>query len=144
MSTRSFRPFAAAAVIALSAAGASSAPESVTFNTDVLPLLQKNCQTCHRAGEVAPMKFTSYEETRPWAKAIKQAVLTRKMPPWFADPQYGHFLLRGTTDHGAQRHEAERDGTLRQFGEQQVQSQSGQARVVGRSDLGRDDGSVVR
>ncbi len=63
----------------------------VTFNKDVLPILQKNCQNCHRPGEVAPMSFLTYESTRPWAKAMKTAVLTRKMPPWFADPQYGHF-----------------------------------------------------
>jgi len=63
----------------------------VTFNKDVLPILQKNCQTCHRPGEVAPMSFLTYESTRPWAKAIKTAVLTKKMPPWFADPHYGEF-----------------------------------------------------
>jgi hypothetical protein len=63
----------------------------VTFNKDVLPILQKNCQTCHRPGEVAPMSFLTYESTRPWAKAIKAAALTGKMPPWFADPHYGEF-----------------------------------------------------
>src|SRR5262245_49727779 len=63
-----------------------------TFNKDVLPILQKNCQSCHRPGQVAPMSFLTYQETRPWAKAMKTAVATRKMPPWFADPQYGHFL----------------------------------------------------
>src|SRR5262245_11639630 len=63
----------------------------VTFNRDVLPILQKNCQSCHRPGEIGPMSFLSYETTRPWAKAIKVAVLDRKMPPWFADPNYGHF-----------------------------------------------------
>jgi hypothetical protein len=62
-----------------------------TFHKDVLPLLQRNCQSCHRSGEAAPMPLTTFEETRPWAKAIKQAVLTRKMPPWFADAEYGHF-----------------------------------------------------
>jgi hypothetical protein len=62
-----------------------------TFNKDVLPVLQKNCQTCHRPGSVAPMSFTTYEGTRPWAKAIKAAVVSRKMPPWFADPHYGKF-----------------------------------------------------
>jgi len=66
-------------------------PTQVTFNKDVLPILQNNCQTCHRPGEVAPMSFLTYESTRPWAKAIKTAVLTRKMPPWFADPHYGEF-----------------------------------------------------
>jgi hypothetical protein len=63
----------------------------VTFNKDILPILQKNCQTCHRPGEVAPMSFLTYESTRPWAKAIKAAVLSKKMPPWLADPQYGAF-----------------------------------------------------
>jgi hypothetical protein len=65
---------------------------TVTFNRDVLPILQKNCQTCHRPGQVAPMSFLTYQDTRPWAKAMKAAVAARKMPPWFADPQYGHFL----------------------------------------------------
>src|SRR6188474_152729 len=63
----------------------------VTFNRDVVPILQKNCQTCHRPGEIAPMSFLTYKDTRPWAKAIKTAVLDRQMPPWFAEPGYGHF-----------------------------------------------------
>src|SRR5438128_2622584 len=63
----------------------------VTFNKDVLPILQKNCQGCHRPGEVAPMSLVNYAEARPYAKAIKAAVVTQKMPPWFADPKYGHF-----------------------------------------------------
>src|SRR5579872_4390566 len=70
---------------------APSAPIHVTFNKDVLPILQNNCQECHRAGEVAPMSLMTYEETRPWASAIKTAVLIKKMPPWLADSQYGHF-----------------------------------------------------
>jgi mono/diheme cytochrome c family protein len=82
--------FAGVAVAALSVAGTTSAPQ-VTFYKDVLPVLQKNCQSCHRAGEVGPMQFTSYESTRPWAKAIKAAVASKTMPPWFADPAYGHF-----------------------------------------------------
>ena len=62
-----------------------------TFNKEVLPVLQNNCQACHRPGGVAPMSFTTYESTRPWAKAIKSAVLSKKMPPWFADPHVGEF-----------------------------------------------------
>src|ERR671934_1214225 len=69
----------------------ASAAGAVTFNKDVLPILQRNCQMCHRPGNIAPMSFLSYETTRPWAKAMKAAVITRKMPPWFADPQYGYF-----------------------------------------------------
>ncbi len=61
------------------------------FYKDVLPILQKHCQECHRAGEIAPMPLLTYAEARPWAKAIREQVLARKMPPWFADPAYGHF-----------------------------------------------------
>lgn len=71
------------------AAGKSQAP--VTFNKEVLPVLQKNCQGCHRPGEAAPMSFLTYKDTRPWAKSIKEAVLLKKMPPWFADPHVGKF-----------------------------------------------------
>src|SRR5579862_5521216 len=73
------------------AANAAPSTPSITFNKDVLPMLQRECQSCHRPGEVAPMSFLSYKETRPWASAIKSAVLTNKMPPWFADPSVGHF-----------------------------------------------------
>ena len=81
------------AVAALAADGPSStiSPESITFNKDVLPIVQKNCQGCHRPGQIAPMSFLSYQSTRPWAKAMKVAVASRKMPPWFADEKYGHF-----------------------------------------------------
>jgi hypothetical protein len=75
--------------VALVQAGTVSGP--VSFYKDVLPVLQKNCQTCHRPGEIAPASFLTYESTRPWAKAIKTAVLTKKMPPWFADPHFGKF-----------------------------------------------------
>ncbi len=65
--------------------------QEVTFYRDVLPILQNRCQECHRKGQMAPMAFTTYQETRPWAKAIREAILTRKMPPWFADPCCGKF-----------------------------------------------------
>jgi hypothetical protein len=73
------------------AAAADNSPAVVTFHKDVLPILQRHCQTCHRPGNVAPMSFLTYQSTRPWAKAIKAAVLTRRMPPWSADAAYGHF-----------------------------------------------------
>jgi hypothetical protein len=72
-------------------AASFAASNDVTFNKDVLPVLQKNCQECHRPGEVAPMSLLSYSDARPWAKALKAAVVSQKMPPWFADPKYGHF-----------------------------------------------------
>ena len=73
--------------------GAVSAaePASPTFNKDVLPILQKNCQACHRPGAIAPMSFLTFTETRPYARAIAKAVAGRTMPPWFADPSVGHF-----------------------------------------------------
>src|SRR5262244_2907358 len=74
------------AVLAM-AAVATAQPSTVTFSKDVLPILQKNCQACHRPGQIGPMSLLSYQEARPWAKAIKAAVATRKMPPWSADPQ---------------------------------------------------------
>jgi len=64
---------------------------AVTFTRDVFPILQKNCQSCHRPGQIAPMSLLTYKDARPWAKAIKAAVTMRKMPPWFADQKYGHF-----------------------------------------------------
>ncbi|HEY3827270.1 MAG TPA: thiol-disulfide isomerase [Bryobacteraceae bacterium] len=72
-------------------AGTAFAADSITFHKNVEPILQAHCQSCHRPGQTAPMSLLSYESARPWAKAIKTAVLTRKMPPWFADPRYGHF-----------------------------------------------------
>ncbi len=72
-------------------AWAASIPGTVTFYKDVLPIAQSRCQECHRPGEIAPFSMLSYNETRPWAKAIKASVLSKKMPPWFADPHYGHF-----------------------------------------------------
>jgi hypothetical protein len=68
-----------------------AAPSSVTFYKDVAPIVQSRCQECHRPGEVAPMSFMTYDQVRPWAKAMKTAVLTKKMPPWSADPHYGKF-----------------------------------------------------
>ncbi len=64
---------------------------AATFYKDVLPILQSRCQECHRPGQIAPMPLMSYADARPWAKSIREAVVTRKMPPWFADPKYGHF-----------------------------------------------------
>ena len=70
---------------------AASVPQTVTYSKDVAPILQNNCEGCHRPGEAAPMSFRNYKETRPWAAAISEAVTLKKMPPWFADPKYGHF-----------------------------------------------------
>ena len=69
----------------------STAFAQPTFYREILPVLQTHCQECHRPGEIAPMPFLTYAGTRPWAKAIREQVVARKMPPWFADSNYGHF-----------------------------------------------------
>jgi hypothetical protein len=61
----------------------------VTFTKDVAPILQAKCQDCHRKGSMAPMSLVTYEETRPWAKDIRQRVITRNMPPWHIDKTVG-------------------------------------------------------
>jgi mono/diheme cytochrome c family protein len=76
------------------AAAQQDAPSRPTFYRDILPLFQTHCQECHRpagtnyGGMVAPMALTTYEDTRPWAKAIARAVSNRDMPPWAADPAF--------------------------------------------------------
>ena len=70
-------------------AAVAMAADAPTFYKDVLPILQNNCQGCHRPGEVAPMSLLTYSDARPYAKAIKNAVAIGKMPPWFATE--GHF-----------------------------------------------------
>jgi hypothetical protein len=78
-------------LFALAAVAATATAGDVTFNADVLPVLQKNCQECHRPGEAAPMSLLTYKETRPWAAAIAEAVRLRKMPPWHAEQAHGSF-----------------------------------------------------
>jgi len=73
----------------MSAAGQN--PASPTFTKDVLPILQKNCQSCHRPGQIAPMSLLTYDEARPWARSIKTKTGSRQMPPWFADPAHGQW-----------------------------------------------------
>lgn len=76
------------ALIAVALASAGAPP---TFHADVEPILQRHCQQCHRPGEAAPMSLVGYEDTRPWARAIQEAVALGRMPPWFADPRYGEW-----------------------------------------------------
>src|SRR6266478_5846777 len=83
--------FVALSIALAASAAAATNPPQVTFYKDVLPVLQKNCQQCHRPGEAAPFSMLTYKVTRPWAAAMKEDVLTKKMPPWFADPHYSKF-----------------------------------------------------
>ena len=61
---------------------AAEAPAAITFNRDIAPLFFEHCSTCHRPGTAAPFSLLTYGDARPWARAIKQATLTRSMPPW--------------------------------------------------------------
>lgn len=67
------------------------AKKSSTFSKDVAPILYKNCIGCHRPGEIAPMSLLTYKEVRPWAKAIREKVANKQMPPWHPDPNYGKW-----------------------------------------------------
>lgn len=71
--------------------GQRSEPRDVTFARDVAPIFYENCAYCHRPGEVAPFSLMTYRDARPWARAIKQAVTQKTMPPWRAHPDYGAF-----------------------------------------------------
>jgi len=77
----------------MSGSSAQDAPTTKppTFYRDVLPILEQHCQSCHRAGGIAPMPFETYEETRPFAGAIRRATQEKSMPPWFADSNVGQF-----------------------------------------------------
>ena len=68
---------------------AQPAEQSVTFTEHVAPILYERCTTCHRPGQVGPMSLLTYEDARPWARAIREKVAAREMPPWDADPAIG-------------------------------------------------------
>lgn len=75
----------------LSTSASDKLTSSVTFTKDVASILHKNCATCHRAGEIAPMSLLTFKDVRPWAKSIREVVVERRMPPWLADPNHGEF-----------------------------------------------------
>ena len=81
--------FAIALVGSNAVSGAGKA--SLTFSKDIAPIFYKNCVGCHRPGEIAPMSLITYKEIRPWAKAIREKVAIREMPPWHLDSQYGKW-----------------------------------------------------
>src|SRR6266853_6288189 len=66
-----------------------AADSAVTFNKDVAPILQRECQNCHRPGSIAPMSLLTYKDARPWARSIKEKVVKRQMPPWHIDRNIG-------------------------------------------------------
>ena len=70
---------------------ATAADSTPTFTKDVAPIFYKSCIECHRATMFAPMSLTSYEDARPYLRAIKQRVTARTMPPWGSDMPHGLF-----------------------------------------------------
>src|ERR1700730_18730381 len=78
------------ALLALAAPGfAADAPKQVTFSKDIAPIFQAKCQECHQPNSIAPMSLITYKEARPWARSIKERVVTRQMPPWHIDRSVG-------------------------------------------------------
>jgi hypothetical protein len=71
------------------ALAADVSSHEITFTRDIAPILQAKCEGCHRPGQMAPMSLMTYEQVRPWAKAIRQRVAARQMPPWHIDPTVG-------------------------------------------------------
>lgn len=82
---------ALAATASLAGAADNSSPGEITFTSDIAPIFHAKCVTCHRPNDIAPMALRTYDEVRPWAKSIRKAVVDRVMPPWHADPEFGHF-----------------------------------------------------
>jgi hypothetical protein len=68
---------------------AADAGGSVTFARDIAPIFQEKCEECHHEGTAAPMSLSTYKEARPWAKSIREQVITRNMPPWHIDKTVG-------------------------------------------------------
>src|SRR5262245_25808700 len=77
------------AVVIAAPAAAADAARQVTFSKDVAPIFQANCQDCHQPNSIAPMSLVTFEDARPWARAIKERVSTRQMPPWHIDRSVG-------------------------------------------------------
>jgi hypothetical protein len=62
---------------------------SVTFTRDIAPIFQAKCEERHHQGTAAPMSLSTYKEAHPWAKSIRERVITRNMPPWHIDKRVG-------------------------------------------------------
>ena len=81
------------AFIFLMLARSAYADGEATFNNQVVRIFQQHCQTCHRPGNVAPFSLMTYADARPWARAIREAVLLKTMPPW--KPVDAHGVFQG-------------------------------------------------
>ena len=96
------------AVVAIAPVSARAAEDEVpTFSKDIAPIFQAKCQACHRPGSIAPMSLVTYAESRPWARSIKDRVVSRQMPPWHIDPTVGITEFKNDRLHNrrADRHD---------------------------------------
>jgi mono/diheme cytochrome c family protein len=84
--------FALAVYLPVTVSSNSADNNSVTFAKQIAPIFQKRCEECHREGGMAPMSLATYEESRPWARAIKEKVAGREMPPFHAAGAVGRYL----------------------------------------------------
>ena len=78
-----------ALLVALSASPVGAQQQAPTFTKDIAPIFQKNCMQCHQPGSIGPMSLTTYQEARPWARAIKTKVVAGEMPPYRYDREIG-------------------------------------------------------
>jgi mono/diheme cytochrome c family protein len=67
----------------------ADSPAKPTFSKDVAPIFQAKCQDCHQPNSIAPMSLMTYQESRPWAKSIRDRVSAHQMPPWHIDKSVG-------------------------------------------------------
>ncbi len=81
-----------AGLLGVSSAAAQSGSATPTFTKDVLPILQRSCQNCHRPGTAAPMSLLTYQDARPWVRSMRAKVSAREMPPWHIDRSIGEYL----------------------------------------------------
>src|SRR5438105_1143503 len=87
-----FKAFGAALILFVISRPAH-AEGTVTFSKQVVRIFQQHCQTCHRPGNIAPFSLLTYADARPWARAIREAVLLKTMPPW--KPVDAHGVFQG-------------------------------------------------
>ena len=80
---------AALAVTTFGSGAIMAQSSEVTFHKDIEPILQRSCQGCHRPGQMWPMSLVTYEDVRPWARAVREKVVERVMPPWHLDKTVG-------------------------------------------------------
>ena len=126
-------------LVAAGAAPAQTPSPAPTFSKDIAPIFQAKCQECHQPNSIAPMSLISYQEARPWARAIKDRVARKQMPPWHIDQSVGVHPLqeRHVAVRGADRHDRALGGRRRAAGRSEgpagAQAAGHRQRMAGRA-----------